>query len=83
MSELRVLSLPLAMPDVARAARDGGPESAWYESAPRDASEWRARAAAMRSDGRWAHTLAPALEARGAAAERLARAADGGVVVTT
>lgn len=83
MSDLRVLSLPLAMPDVARAARDGGPESAWYEPAPRDASEWRARAVAMRSDGRWARVLAPALETTGAAAERLARAADGGVVVTT
>jgi len=83
MSELRVLSLPLALPEVARAARNGGPESAWYEPAPRDASEWRARAAAMRSDGRWARTLAPALAASGAAAERLARAADGGVVVTT
>ena len=83
MSELRVLSLPLAMPKVARAAREGGPESAWYERAPRDASEWRARAGAMRSDGRWADTLAPALQASGVAAERLARAADGGVVVTT
>jgi len=83
MSELRVLSLPLALPEVARAARNGGPESAWYEPAPRDASGWRARAAAMRSDGRWARTLAPALAASGAAAERLARAAEGGVVVTT
>ncbi len=26
MSELRVLSLPLALPEVARAARNGGPE---------------------------------------------------------
>ncbi|HKT09532.1 MAG TPA: bacillithiol biosynthesis BshC [Gemmatimonadaceae bacterium] len=83
MSEPRVLSLPLAMPNVARAARNGGPESAWYEPAPRDASEWRTRATALRSDGRWADTLAPALQASGAAADRLARAADGGVVVTT
>lgn len=85
MSELRVLSLPLAMPDVARAAREGGPESAWYEPVPRDASEWRARAASVRDSGErdWARVLAPALEASGAAADRLARAADGGVVVTT
>jgi len=83
VSELRVLSLPLAMPAIARAAMHDGPESAWYEVPPRDASGWRARANALRSDGRWAETLAPALAAGGAAAKRLARAADGGVVVTT
>jgi len=83
VSELRVLSLPPAVPDIVRAARDGGPESAWYETAPRDASAWRERASRLRSDGRWARVLGPAIEAHGAAADRLARAANGGVVVTT
>ena len=85
MSEPRVLSLPLAMPDIARAAREGGPESVWYEPAPRDAFEWRARAVSVRDSGArdWARALEPALESTGAAAERLARVADGGLVVTT
>ena len=83
VSDLRVLSLPPAVPDIARAARNGGPESAWYETPPRDASAWRERASRLRSDGRWARVLGPAIEARGAAADRLARAAEGGGVVTT
>src|SRR5690348_17455859 len=83
MSELRVLSLPLALPEVARAARNGGPESAWYEPAPRDASEWRARAGAVRRGGRWARPPAPALAAGGAAGGRVARAGGGGGGVAT
>lgn len=85
VSELRVLSLATTMPDIVRAARAGGPESAWYDAAPGDASEWRARAAAVRDVGAgdWARALAPAFEASGVARDRLARAARGGIVVTT
>src|SRR5690242_20936801 len=78
MSELRVLSLPLALPEVARAARNGGPESAWYEPAPRDASEWRARAAPVRRDGRWGRPPPPAPAGGGGGARRVGRAGGGG-----
>src|SRR6185437_1711412 len=84
-SELKGVSLAIAMPDVVKAARAGGPESAWYDAAPRDASAWRARATAVRDQGAgdWAGALAPAFDASGPAAERLARVARGGIVVTT
>ncbi|HEY7894995.1 MAG TPA: bacillithiol biosynthesis BshC [Gemmatimonadaceae bacterium] len=85
MSELKVVSLPTAMPDIVKAARAGGVASAWYDAAPRDASEWRARATAVRDQGAgdWARALAPAFDASGPAADRLARVARGGIVVTT
>ncbi|HKV51329.1 MAG TPA: bacillithiol biosynthesis BshC, partial [Gemmatimonadaceae bacterium] len=85
MTDLRVLSLPIAMPDVAKAAYAGGPESAWYDAAPRDPSAWRARAAAVRDEGAgdWTRALAPAFGASGPAAEQLERVAQGGIVVTT
>lgn len=58
----------------------------WYAPRPRDVNAWRAHALATRASfaGRdWLAPLAPAFGASGAAAERLARAAREGVVITT
>lgn len=63
----------------------GGPAS-WLPSAPRSVQAWAAHAAAVRSSHAtpdWYRELAPAFEASGLAAERLARAATSGVLVTT
>jgi uncharacterized protein YllA (UPF0747 family) len=66
------------------ARRDAPPE--WYEPRP-DAEGWKRRVAETAAEfqgGAWLRSLAPALAAKGAAAERLQRvAASGGVVVTT
>lgn len=82
--ELR--SRPLsASPLVALAGLHDGPAD-WYEPRP-DAAGWKRRVAETAAEfksGAWLLALAPALEAGGAAAARLQRAADtGGVVVTT
>lgn len=89
VSAPRVVSTPLSLPNAARRAAEGGAAAAWYEPVPRQPGDWRARAAvvrdefARRSPG-WAAALGPALDASGAAAERLARVVDGrGIVVTT
>lgn len=58
----------------------------WYAPRPRDVNTWRAHALATRAsfEGRdWLAPLAPAFGASGVAAERLARAAREGVVITT
>ncbi|HEU4631161.1 MAG TPA: bacillithiol biosynthesis BshC [Gemmatimonadaceae bacterium] len=59
----------------------------WYEPLPRGTHGWATRAQEVRGGHAlrgWHGALAPAFAARGAAAERLARAADGaGIVVTT
>lgn len=59
----------------------------WYVPPPRTAGAWRAHAERVRSDlarHDWHSALAPAFQASGLAAERLARVARGrGVVVTT
>lgn len=66
----------------------GQPDTAtdWYVPRP-DGDGWKRRVeetAAEFKGGMWLRALAPALDASGAAAERLRRAADrGGVVVTT
>jgi uncharacterized protein YllA (UPF0747 family) len=89
VSEPRVVSTPVALPNAARRAAEGGTAAPWYVPVPRGGAEWRARVAAVREEfagrGRgWAEVLAPAFAASGAAAARLARAANGtGIVVTT
>jgi bacillithiol synthase len=82
---VRVITEPLGGGPLARAALAGEAPDAWFGGpAPR---AWRARVEATRAahPAGWLAAIAPALgPARGAAAERLARAADGaGVVVTT
>lgn len=87
MSEPRVVTLPFGGSALTRAALSGSMPPEWSERAPAGAKEWGARSRAAMSDAgarAWATALAPALGASGAAAERLARSADGrGVVVTT
>ena len=85
MSEARVLTRPLggsALAELAARA-DGG---AFYPPRPQSPQAWRARIEAVRRetpDG-WLNAIAPAIDARGAAADRLARVArGGGVLVTT
>jgi uncharacterized protein YllA (UPF0747 family) len=58
----------------------------WYPPLPRDADAWSGYADAVRRSvaATWLSALAPALDAHGAAAERLQRAHEqGGVVITT
>jgi putative peptidoglycan lipid II flippase len=72
---------------LARAALAGRVPTGWYPPAPAGPDEWHAHVDAVRrqfSAGAWLELLGPALDARGAAAERLAEVAGGaGVVVTT
>jgi len=57
----------------------------WYTRCPVGADGWRAHAQQVRDThgAEWLAPLAPAFAATGAAAERLQRAAAGGIVVTT
>jgi bacillithiol synthase len=87
VSEPRVLTQPLSGPALARLACQGRAPDAWYARAPRTPDEWRAHAARVRggfSGDAWLDALRPAIEARGAAAERLERVSAGrGIVITT
>lgn len=83
---LELRSLPLsASPLVALAGQHDAPTE-WYEPRP-DAEGWQRRVSETGGefqDGAWLAALAPALDAKGAAAGRLQRVANsGGVVVTT
>jgi uncharacterized protein YllA (UPF0747 family) len=87
VSEPHVVTIPFGGPPLARAALAGTVPPEWCAHAPHGADEWSERARATMADAslrEWATALAPALQATGAAAERLARSASGkGVVVTT
>lgn len=83
---LELRARPLSpSPLVALAGRPDAPTE-WYEPRP-DAEGWKRRVAETAAEfegGAWLGALAPALDARGAAGERLRRVAgSGGVVVTT
>src|SRR5215218_3354385 len=86
MTEPIVRTDALGGSPLARAAMDGQlPE--WYLSRPTGAQAWTDRAGSVRAGTRnsdWLESLRPALAARGAAAARIERVAQGrGVVVTT
>jgi bacillithiol biosynthesis cysteine-adding enzyme BshC len=87
VTEPRVVTLPFDGQPLVRAALEGETPAAWYERAPRTASEWTNRSRELAADAsvrEWRATLAPAFAAQGAAAARLDRSAEGrGVVVTT
>ena len=79
--------MPFGGSPLARAALAASAPPGWWEPTPRGPDEWRERSRMVMRDSRvrdWASALAPALQAGGAAADRLARSAGGkGVVVTT
>ena len=84
---LEVRTDPLGGSPLARAAQAGTVPEEWYPHRPASADEWRQRAEETKvqfAAGAWYELLEPALDARGAAAERLRTVAAGaGVVVTT
>jgi len=84
---LEVRTEPFGGSPLARAVLATGVPAHWYAPVPAGAGAWRAHADALLhqfSAGAWLELLAPALDARGAAAARLATVAGGaGLVVTT
>jgi bacillithiol biosynthesis cysteine-adding enzyme BshC len=82
-----VITEPLGGGVLARLALSGSAPPGLYAATPHGAPAWRARADEVRRDfptAAWLDTLAPAVQASGPAARRLARAArEGGVLVTT
>lgn len=71
---------------LSQAIQRGDVGAEWYSHRPTSPAAWRAHALQVRAslDGfDWLTTLAPALAATGAAADRLAQAAARGVIVTT
>jgi hypothetical protein len=84
---LAVLTSPPGGGALVRAALAGETPREWYAPVPHHAEEWRRHLDAVRgqfSAGAWLELLAPAFDATGAAADRLARSGGGaGVVVTT
>jgi bacillithiol biosynthesis cysteine-adding enzyme BshC len=87
LTELQVITEPLGGSPLSLAAQSGDAPREWYPKRPESAEEWRARVEQVAGSARgsdWATALAPALQATGAAAERVAAAASGrGAVVTT
>ena len=82
----RVLSEDLGGTPLSRAVREGRFAPAWHRARPVDATAWRAHALAVgRSAGLdWADVLASAIQATGAAADRLANVVrNRGVLITT
>src|SRR5262245_55049600 len=86
MTEPVVRTDPLGGSPLARAAIDGRLGD-WYVARPTTAQGWKARAESVRASAKsrpWLDMLRPAFDARGAAAARLDRVANGrGIVVTT
>lgn len=83
---LHIRTVSLGGSALSRAVQSGQVGHAWYAPRPTSASEWAAHARTVRAslEGTdWLTGLAPAFAATGLAAERLARAAAEGVVVTT
>lgn len=86
MSNVRIEVEPLGGSPLSRLAQQGQAPSDWYPPRPRSVDEWRSRAEAIRTaaSNNWLAALAGAFgDSSGTAAQRLARAAEGGVVVTT
>src|SRR5690606_1123493 len=86
-TDLEILNASLGGSPLARAAiRGDSAVSAWYPAVPSEADAWRERASAAsgRVAGDWLRALEPAVQASGAAAEKLDRVGrEGGALVTT
>jgi len=86
VSNVRIEVEPLGGSPLSRLAQQGQAPSDWYPPRPRSVDEWRSRAEAVRTaaSNNWLAALAGAFgDSSGTAARRLARVAEGGVVVTT
>lgn len=85
MTTPRVITQELGGSPLGLAAQRGM-ASEWYPQRPRGSEEWRRylqQVAEAHRDGAWLRSIAPALDARGNAARRIARAASGGGVVVS
>lgn len=83
--ELEIRTVPLGGSALSVAAQRGECP-AWYPRCPEGVEAWRRHAETVRAahNGRaWLDALAPAFAATGAASDRLQRAAERGIVVTT
>jgi bacillithiol biosynthesis cysteine-adding enzyme BshC len=83
---LHIRTAALGGSALSRALQTGQVGENWLASRPRSVAAWRTHATTVRAefpDDAWCRRLAPAFAATGAAAERLQRAAQSGVVVTT
>ena len=86
MTSLCIRTVPLGGSRLSQALQGGAVGDGWYVSRPRTVAGWRTQAQRVRDEAAandWLEPLAPAFAATGRAAERLARAAAEGVVVTT
>ena len=78
--------VPLGGAPISVALQEDPSLHGWLADRPAHADAWRARVGEVQARSRsvdWLSPLLPAIAATGLAAERLARAASGGVVVTT
>ena len=83
---VRIRPVPLGGSALSQALQQGAVGRDWLAPRPVSAESWQTHVAAVRAatvGTDWLAALAPAFGATGAAAERLARAAAAGVVVTT
>jgi uncharacterized protein YllA (UPF0747 family) len=82
--KLQVISTPLRGKDLTAAALSGKTPEGWYLARPHGQDEWtsRAKEISSRFSKDWLSPLAPAIAPTGLAAEKLQKAAKGGIVVT-
>jgi uncharacterized protein YllA (UPF0747 family) len=87
MTDVRIVTEPLGGSPLSRALQERRAPLEWTARVPSTADAWRARSAARTAEREWSsvwRSLEPALQASGAARERLQRViAANGVVVTT
>jgi uncharacterized protein YllA (UPF0747 family) len=87
MTDVRIVTEPLGGSPLSRLLQRGAAPQTWLPEVPASPDEWRAHARQRMAEGEWSarlDALAPALQATGAAAERLEHVRrEGGVVVTT
>ena len=86
MTPIGIRAEDLGGSPLARAAIAGETPPGWHEPRPRTPAEWKQRVEAVRAPfagSGWLDTIWPAIEPHGTASDRLRRAADHGVIVTT
>src|SRR4051812_15338776 len=87
MTDVRIITEPLGGSALSRAIQAADVPPSWLATAPAGPSSWAEYAGRRQREREWTSLwrgLAPAINARGVAGERLARViATGGVVVTT